>query len=214
MQILQIIEALLTKSQSCVKIGVLDLLNTLVHYKITKDNYKEKLISLIATLFRDLLEDKESLINILSLEVITHFARITSNESIISQTVNGRKMIKQKVTNFFLKQINQNDEISVNDYYKINPPINFMHKCKKAVLPDVDFDLGIHDILNTSDEVELPNKKAKIDTSNDVEIVSLIEKLKKDSELLIQICAEKPIANEHKSILFSIKEAIESLVDK
>lgn len=179
--------------------------------------YEEKLISLIATLFRDLLEDKESLINILSLEVISHFARITSNESIISQSVNGRKMLKQKVTNFFLKQINQNDEISVNDYYEIHPPINFTHKCEKIVLmdsPDVDFDLGIDYILNMSNEIELPNKKAKMDTSNDVDVVSLIEKLKNDFELLTQICAEKSLANEHKSILLSIKEAINSLVVK
>ena len=187
------------------RLKVVVVLNSLANKFIESNPDQMEVFQHIAGLFSALLQDKNDIVQQMTLEVFTYFAHVNSHESILAFSVKNNENLQQKTRRYLQKlptEASYKTCISHESYIKYQSVVKFSHSCKNSV--------NVHEsISNTkqmSNEIESVNhttKKLKLTVTED-SVVTAIQRLKNDTNLLVKYCESNSLPADAKKDLLQI----------
>jgi hypothetical protein len=178
------------------RLKVVAILNSLANKFIESNSDQVEVFQHIAGLFSALLQDKNFIVQQMTLDVFTYFAHVNSHESILAFSVKDNENLQQKTRTYLQKlsaKASYKTCISHESYIKYQSLVKFSHSCK-----------NVHEsISNTkqmSNEMESVNhtaKKLKLTVTED-SVITTIQRLKNDTNMLVKYCESSSLPAEAK----------------
>lgn len=187
------------------KLKVVAILNSLANKFIESNSDQMEVFQHIAGLFSALLQDKNYIVQQMTLDVFTYFAHVNSHESILAFSVKDNEYLQQK-TRTYLQKVSAKTSYKTcilhESYIKYQSLVKFSHSCKNSV--------NVHEsISNTkqmSNEMESINhtaKKLKLTVTED-SVITTIQRLKNDTNMLVKYCESSSLPAEAKKDVLQI----------
>jgi hypothetical protein len=174
-----------------IKLKVLTVLNRLANKIIESTPDQMKVFQHIAGLFSALLQDKNYIVQQMTLEVFTYFAHVNSHESILALSVKNNENLQQKTKTYLQRlpaKASYKTSLSHESYIKCQSLVKFSHSCKNSV--------NAHECIANSKQMsgEMESvghtaKRLKLTVAEDTySVIRTIERLKNDIDMLAKYC--------------------------
>lgn len=187
------------------RLKVVAVLNSLANKSIESNPDQMEVFQHIAGLFSALLQDKNYIVQQMTLEVFTYFAHVNSHENILAFSVKNNENLQQKTRTYLQKlpaQASYKTCVSHESYIKYQSLVKFSHSCKNSI--------NVHEsISNTkqvSNEMESINhtaKKLKLTVTED-SVITTIQRLKNDTNMLVKCCESSSLPADAKKDVLQI----------
>ncbi|GFG33844.1 hypothetical protein Cfor_12804 [Coptotermes formosanus] len=193
-QLIKVLERLkdvISFGSSVIKLKVLTVLNRLANKIIESTPDQMKVFQHIAGLFSALLQDKNYIVQQMTLEVFTYFAHVNSHESILALSVKNNENLQQKTKTYLQRlpaKASYKTSLSHESYIKCQSLVKFSHSCKNSV--------NAHECIANSKQMssEMESvghtaKRLKLTVAEDTySVIRTIERLKNDIDMLAKYC--------------------------
>jgi hypothetical protein len=194
------------------RLKVVAVLNRLANKFIESTPDQMRLFHLIAGLFSALLQDKNDIVQQMTLEVFAYFAHVNSHESILAFSVKNNENLQQKTRTYLQKlpaKASYKTFLSHESYIKCQSLVKFSHSCKNSV--------NVHDsianrkqMLNEMESVNHTAKRLKLTVAED-SVVRTIERLKNDTDILAKYCESSSLPADVKKDVLQISLRLKML---
>lgn len=177
------------------RLKVVTVLNSLANKFIESNAEQMEVFQHIAELFSALLQDKNYIVQQMTLEVFTYFAHVNSHESILAFSVKNNENLQQKTRTYLQKlpaKASYKTGISHESYSEYQSLVKFSHSCKNSV--------NLHESIPNINEMESVNhaaKKLKLTVTED-SVITTIQKLKNDTNMLVKYCESSSLPEDAK----------------
>lgn len=187
------------------RLKVVAVLNSLANKSIESNPDQMEVFQHIAGLFSALLQDKNYIVQQMTLEVFTYFAHVNSHESILAFSVKNNENLQQKTRTYLQKlpaKASYKTCISHESYIKYQSQVKFSHSCRTSV--------NVHESISVtkqmSNEMENVNhtaKKVKLSVTED-SVITTIQRLKNDTNMLVKYCESSNLPADVKNDVLQI----------
>ena len=187
------------------RLKVVAVLNSLANKFIESNPDQMEVFQHIAGLFSALLQDKNYIVQQMTLEVFTYFAHVNSHESILAFSVKNDENLQQKTRTYLQKlpaKASYTTCISHESYIKYQSLVKFSHSCKNSV----NVHESISNMKQVSNEMENVNytaKKLKLTVTED-SVITTIQRLKNDTNMLVKYCESSNLPADAKEDVLQI----------
>lgn len=194
------------------RLKVVGVLNRIANKFIEPTSDQMKVFQYIAGLFSALLQDKNCIVQQMTLEVFSYFAHVNSHESILAFSVKNNEDLKQKTRTYLQKlpaKASYKTSLSHESYIKYQSQVKFSHNCKHSV--------NVHEsvcdskpMLNDMESVNHSAKRLKLTVTED-SVIRTIERLKNNTEMLVKYCKSSNLPADAKNDVLQISVKLKEL---
>jgi len=189
---------------SVLRLKVVAVLNSLANKFIESNPHQMEVFQHIAGLFSALLQDKNYIVQQMTLEVFTYFAHVNSHESILAFSVKNNENLQQKTRTYLQKlpaEASYKTCISHESYIKYQSLVKFTHSCKNSI--NVHEPIYMKQMSNEMESVNHTAKKLKLTVTED-SVITTIQRLKNDTNMLVKYCESSNLPADAKNDVLQI----------